>query len=194
MTSRNLMHIGSVMVVIISAVVGATALYFYSLWGYRVFCDLALFFLFLSVLAFLVELLYVVIIIKGFKRFIFEERIKDKMEQNLIAINACYKWQDSNIYTLPKMRIDFDNSAIVIKLDDVRIRKQIEAYKDQLSTALPDSLTVKDCFINNSANAFIIKYRDETKETRRNYKTLAEYLKHIDYQNHFQWKSTKNTQ
>ena len=181
MTNRTILHIGSVLVLVFSAVVGAIALYFYQLWNLNAFHDLAVFFLVFFVLALVLELAYVVIIRKGFKRFFFEEQIKDGIEQNLIAIGAFYQPGSSSVFYLPRVRIDADESIIEIRLDDVRIRKLIENYCEQLSSALPDALTVKDYYISNNGNAFIIKYRDEAKERQKTYKNLTEYLKHIDY-------------
>jgi hypothetical protein len=168
-------------VTIISAVIGATALYFYQEWNLTALRDLSVFFLVFFVVALAVELVYIIAIRKGFKRFLYEERIKTKIEQNLIAIGACYKSETSNFYCLPRIKLDFENSIVVLQLEDVKIRKQIEAYKDQLSTALPDALTVKDYYISNTGNQFIIRFKDEANDKQRIYKSLGEYLKHIDY-------------
>ena len=181
MTSRTLLYTGSILVTIISAVIGATALYFYQEWNLTALRDLSVFFLVFFVVALAVELVYIIAIRKGFKRFLYEERIKAKIEQNLIAIGACYKSETSNFYCLPKVKLDFENSIAVLQLEDVKIRKQIEAYKDQLSTALPDALTVKDYYISNTGNQFIIRFKDEANDKQRIYKSLGEYLKHIDY-------------
>jgi len=181
MTSRTLLYTGSILVTIISAVIGATALYFYQEWNLTALRDLSVFFLVFFVVALAVELVYIIAIRKGFKRFLYEERIKTKIEQNLIAIGACYKSETSNFYCLPRIKLDFENSIVVLQLEDVKIRKQIEAYKDQLSTALPDALTVKDYYISNTGNQFIIRFKDEANDKQRIYKSLGEYLKHIDY-------------
>ena len=61
------------------------------------------------------------------------------------------------------------------------MRKQIESYKDQLSTALPSSLTVKDYYVSNDGTSFVIRYKDEEKDAQKVYKSLSDYLKHIDY-------------
>lgn len=181
MTSRTLLYTGSILVTIISAVIGATALYFYQEWNLTALRDLSVFFIVFFVVALAVELVYIIAIRKGFKRFLYEERIKTKIEQNLIAIGACYKSETSNFYCLPRIKLDFENSIVVLQLEDVKIRKQIEAYKDQLSTALPDALTVKDYYISNTGNQFIIRFKDEANDKQRIYKSLGEYLKHIDY-------------
>ena len=181
MTNRTLLYVGSILVTITSAVLGATAFCFFQEWNLNALHDLSAFFLVFFVLALAIELFYIIIIRKGCKRFFYEERIKAKIEQNLIAIGACYKSESSNFYCLPRIKLDFENSIVVLQLEDVKIRKQIEAYKEQLSTALPDALTVKDYYINNTGNQFIIRFKDETKDKQRTYKSLGEYLRHIDY-------------
>ena len=180
MTNRTLLQIGSAIAVVMSAVLGATALYFYQLWNLSFIKDIAIIFIVLSVLCFLLIVLYILIIRKGFKQFIYEERIINRIEQNLIAIGACSKSDTSNLYFLPPVRVDYEKSLVEIRVDDVKIRKQIESYKEQLSTALPGSLTVKDYFISNDGNSFIIRYKDEEKDAQKVYKKLSDYLKHID--------------
>ena len=181
MTSRTLLQIGSVMVMVISAVVGATAFYYYQLWNLSFIKDIGIAFLVVSVLVLVSIALYIIVIRKGFKRFIYEERIINRIEQSLIAIGACSKSETSELYYLPKVRVDYDNSLVRICVDDVRMRKQIESYKDQLSTALPSSLTVKDYYVSNDGTSFVIRYKDEEKDAQKVYKSLSDYLKHIDY-------------
>lgn len=73
MTSRTLLQIGSVMVMVISAVVGATAFYFSQLWNLSFIKDIGIAFLVVSVLVLVSIALYIIVIRKGFKRFIYEE-------------------------------------------------------------------------------------------------------------------------
>lgn len=81
---------------------------------------------------------------------------------------------------MPKININLNENKISIKTDDLKIRKKIETYSDQLSSALPDNFVVGDYFITNSGSEFIINFEDINKDTQAKFESLPEYLEHID--------------
>jgi len=179
MTNRTIRNISVLFVLLTSVVIGATTLYFYKQYGLKILLALFYIALILFVVAVVVSCLYIFVIKKGFKNFIEEERIINNLEQNLISIGAYYKTETSNIYYLPKIKVFLDGNCVSIRIDDIKIRKLIESYEDKLSSALPSHLVVKDYYVSNTGNEFIISYRNEATDKQKAYSSLNSYLPHI---------------
>jgi len=180
MTNRTLTLCSFIFVLLGSVVVGATTFYFYEQYKLKFLITLTALFFLTSFLCALGLVVYIFVFKKGFKNFLLELKIRNNLEQNLISINAFYRKTENNIYFVPKIKINLDKSVIEIKTDDIKIRKSIENYEDLLSSALPDNLVVKDYYVSNSGNEFIIEFRDDEKDNQIVYKSLKEYLNHID--------------
>ena len=167
------------MSLVVSAVLGATAFSFYTKYNYSFLFAISIVLCFISLIVVLALAIYIFAYKKGFKRFIETEKIINSIEQNLISINAYYFKNDNDVYSLPKIRADLSKNEISIKIDNLKIRKAIESYKDVLSSSLPSSLIVNDYFVSEDGNSFIIKFEDINIDKQYIFKSLKDYLKHI---------------
>lgn len=180
MTNRTIRNICILMCLIVNAVLGATAFSFYTKYNYSFLLTSSIVLFTISLLIALVLEIYISIYRKGLRNFIEAEKIIGSVEQNLISLNAYYSKSDNNIYSLPKIKVDLTKNELSIGIDNMKIRKAIESCKDELSSSLPSSFIVNEYFVSENGNNFIIRFENINVDKQQTYKSLKEYLKHID--------------
>ena len=109
-------------------------------------------------------ILYIKVSYKTISAFIRTERIINTLEYNFIAIGAYEQYQQSKIYILPNISIFPDH--LEISLPNIQIRKKIENYIDQISTALPQSLIVSSYYYTAENDKLILEYEDTNNNNR----------------------------
>ena len=117
-------------------------------------------------------IIYFAIRYRTFKRYIIHNRIMNSIENNLVSINAYIPKDGASYVILPKIRIKSD--AVYISLKNIKIRRQIEQYKNTFSTALPGDYIVDDIEFSPNSNVMKIIYDDLSKYTQEVY-TLDDY-------------------
>ena len=95
---------------------------------------------------------------------IYKERIINRLDNALLAIGA-YQICSERFVKTPRIRVDRD--AIVIDFDgDPAVRKKIESYSDQLSTALPKDMLINGMYFSKSQDELYIFYDDLNLDKR----------------------------
>lgn len=182
MTKRVLYQLIYALVMISSVVLGIATLFYYKEYGYNFLYKLSFFLIVVGIVLFAGCCLFVKLTAGTLKNYIAIQLMYNGIENNLIRINAVYDCdKDSIVKLTPKVKIDTKNSKIVIYIDDLKIRKALEQYKDVLDTCLPDRYIIDDRYIDNTGNKFIMLYHDEQQEVQKEYnmaefKTLSEKL------------------
>ena len=157
---------------------GATTFNLYREFRSKFFEISSKFFFLISLIYLIGFCIYVFLIKKGFKNLITEYKILNSIERNLISIGAFYLKTDY-YYVLPRIKILLKDNLIKITTDDLKIRKALENYQQNFSSALPEYLIVSNSYFNSFESEFIIQFRDEREDNRRVFKSLKEYSEHI---------------
>lgn len=171
MSSRVARDLIVIIALISNAVVGVTAFICYQQYDYRILLRLSEF----SATVLVIASIFIALSLhkKGW-------RIRNSLEQSLISIRAYYNQDKYGIYYLPAIRTDLSNNEIRISIDDLRIRRTVDNYRDGFSSALPDSLAVEDYYFNDSGSEFNIRFKDSDKDQQKIFCNLKDYLNHID--------------
>lgn len=186
MTNRTKLTIIILLILAVSTVSGATVLYYYLDTRNKFLLLIGYLCLIAAFVCSLVVILYI-LIKGGVKNAVLDFKIRRLIEQNLISIKAFYDTSDNGIYYLPQIKIDLRSCVIKIKIDDVKIRKQIESYEDTLSSALPGNYVVDNFYIDKYGKNFVIQFHDESTETQQTFKNLSDYLEEIDKNKKFEF-------
>ena len=108
-------------------------------YGFVGFENLKMFLIYLLIL----EILFVLIWInriKGVGSILERHLILSSLERSLISADVV-EFMIGCIAVLPEISLDMDLQVITIALNNVQVRKRIEAVQDILSTALPERYT-----------------------------------------------------
>lgn len=164
-----------ILIMISSVVLGITTLLYYLEYRYNILFRLSFIFILIGVLLIVIYIIYIKILYGNFIRYLNIQKMYYCIENNLIRINAIYdRENDGLIKFTPKLKIDTKNNKIIIYINDMKIRKVLEQYKDALDTSLPSRYIIDDRYIDNSGNKFIILYHDLFMETQKEY-NMKEY-------------------
>lgn len=164
-----------ILIMISSVVLGITTLLYYLEYRYNILFRLSFIFILIGVLLIVIYIIYIKILYGNFIRYLNIQKMYSCIENNLIRINAIYdRENDGLIKFTPKLKIDTKNNKIIIYINDMKIRKVLEQYKDALDTSLPSRYIIDDRYIDNSGNKFIILYHDLFMETQKEY-NMKEY-------------------
>lgn len=128
---------------------------------------------------------------KGLKAFIENYYLLSRLEQSLMSADVIVMALGS-IAILPKMHIDMIAKVITINLNNVRVRKKVEAIQDILSTALPEKYAVKNVYLSKAQNQLQIEFY-EIANSRYIFKTPQEYLTEIKHLSPTELLLDKNT-
>lgn len=115
---------------------------------------------------------------KGIESIYERHLILSRLERSLISADAV-KTIVGCIAVLPKISLDMDAKVITIALDNVRVRKRIEAVQELLSTALPERYIVRNIFLSSNQNSLLIEFYELT-EAQFVFDNPEKYLKEID--------------
>jgi len=128
----------------------------------------------------MLEILLVLIWInrmKGLRRLYERHLILSRLERSLISADII-KYMLGSIAILPKISLDMDAKVITIDLNNVQVRKRIEAVQDILSTALPERYAVRNVFLSSNQNSILIEFYELT-EVQFVFDSPEKYLKEI---------------
>lgn len=123
-------------------------------------------------------IIWVIYIIKkhgGTYNLFLKNNIINWLDDSLESVGAYVPLSDDIVKT-PSIHVDTINRSIIINLENLYIRKKVEAYFDVLSTALPRNLSVEKAWIDKSQNNLIIEYQDLSKDTRIIYRTVDDFV------------------
>lgn len=115
---------------------------------------------------------------KGLKRFLEQQQMLSRFERSLISADVVESLVGS-VAVLPKIHLDMDAQIITLNLENVRVRKRIEAVQDILSTALPEQYTVRNVYLSQNHNKLRIEFY-EVSDSQFVFDSPEQYLAEID--------------
>lgn len=152
---------GLIAMVVIGAVIIATALIIPNLLEVQYLDIVSKYALLFGCVLTIIPIIWLVLVIircGGIKSYISKERMIYSLENNLMGIGAYKEREGVSYVNLPKIRIK--NNEIHISLKDIKIREKIQKSIDSFSTALPERFIVEDYYITPSNNELIIQFED----------------------------------
>ena len=113
----------------------------------------------------ILEILFVLFwikMMKGLKNIYEWHQILSRLERSLISADVIESVVGC-IAVLPEISLDMDAKVIKIALDNIRVRKRIEAVQELLSTALPERYIVRNIFLSSNQNSLLIEFYELTE-------------------------------
>lgn len=132
----------------------------------------------ISLFIFIVSILiYIKFKYKTLKQYFFQDSIISSLEHNFIQIEGYEKIKNTQLLNVPLIVVE--KEKVIIDLTNIKIRKKIETYVDQLSTALPGSLIATNYYYSDDNTKFVIEFEDSRKNNRLMFSSLDAFFSHI---------------